>query len=197
MLEQLKSKLNSIPKWGWYLCIALAVFLISYALWLRFRKPDIKPGATVQALPAHQLKDMPQVAVPVKQVIVYRDKKKAIERLGLLEEPDNPQEELQTAVEIPKLKYGGTAATFVNVSSGQSRTLIKANESPWLAFRADNALGAGYGVGTHGQTVTVRYRHDVVQIKSVVISGELEGNFAALRPTPVEGRAMLFGEYRW
>lgn len=184
----------TIPVWRIVIYCIAAVFSISYLAWLRFHKPDVVPGAVIQALPARQLADMPQVAIPIKKVIVYRDTEKATQELGIPKAA--PQEKMQTAVDIPKLKYGGTAATFLNTSTGQSRTTIKANETPWFAFRNDLAIGAGAGVGTEGKTLAWRIRYDVAQMKNITVSPEFEGNYTEDRKEPFEGRAMLWLEWR-
>lgn len=172
----------------------VAVFALSYLAWLRWHAPDVKSGQVVTATPAPAVENEPQIAIQPKQVIVYRDTVRVVEKLGL--PPAAPQEKVQQAVAIPELKYGGTAATFINTSTGQSRTIIKASEAPWLAFRNDLAIGIGAGVGTQGNTMAVRIRYDVAQVKGVTISPELEGNYAANRKDQNEGRAMLWVEWR-
>jgi len=173
--------------------IAAAIGL-PYLAWLKFKAPDVKPGAVIQATVAPAVKNEPTVAVQPKQLIVYRDTVRVVEKLGL--PPAAPQERVQQAVEIPRLKYGGTAATFTNRSTGQSRTVIKAAPAPWFAFRNDLAIGAGYGIGTGGNTMAGRIRYDVAQIKALTLSGEVEANYAEKRQEPIEGRAMLWLEWR-
>ena len=171
-----------------------AVIGLSYLAWLKLHTPDIKPSAIIQAAPAPAVKNEPTVAVQPKQLIVYRNTVRVVEKLGL--PAAAPQERVQAAVEIPRLKYGGTAATFTNLSTGQSRTVIKAAEAPWFAFRNDLSVGAGYGIGTEGNAIAWRIRYDVAQVKSLILSGEVEANYAAARSNPVEGRAMVWIEYR-
>jgi len=172
----------------------VAAIILSYLAWLKFHKPDIKPGEVITAPPARAVRNEPTVAVQPKQLIVYRDTVRVIEKLGL--PAAAPQERIQQAVEIPRLKYGGTAATFTNLSTGQSRTVIKAAAAPWFAFRNDWAVGAGAGIGTEGKTLAGRLRYDVAQIKALTLSGEVEANYAEKRNEPVEGRAMLWLEWR-
>jgi hypothetical protein len=172
----------------------IAAIGLAYLLWLRFKAPDVRPGEVVQAAPAKAVKNEPVVTEKPKQLIVYRDTVRIVEKMGL--PPAAPQERVQQAVEVPRLKYGGTAVTFTNLSTGQSRSVIKASESPWFAFRNDLALGVGAGVSTGGNTSAVRLRYDVAQIKALTVSGEVEGNYTATRDNPVEGKAMLWLEYR-
>lgn len=172
----------------------IAAVGLTYLVWLRFKAPDVRPGEVVQAAPVKAVKDEPVVAEKPKQLIVYRDTVRIVEKMGL--PPAAPQERVQQAVEVPRLKYGGTAVTFTNLSTGQSRSVIKASESPWFAFRNDLSAGIGYGVGTNGTTVTTRIRYDVAQIKALTVSGEVEANYTASRDNPVEGKAMLWLEYR-
>lgn len=194
LLERLKTHLLLIPKWRWYLYVGLFVLGLVYLGWLKFHEPDIKLGQVVTAPPAKAVKNEPVEAVKPKQVIAYRDTVKIVEKLGL--PPAAPQEKIIQAVEVPKLKYGGQAATFVNLTTGASRTEIKANAAPWFAFRNDLAIGAGYGIGTEGTTAAGRIRYDMVQIKNLTISPEIEANYSENRARPVEGRAMIWVEWR-
>ena len=171
------------------------LLVASYSLWLRFRPAPVAPGQVITAQPAHKLDGQPTIVIQPKQVIVYRDTVKVVEKLGIPQPA--PQELVQQAVDLPPLKYGGVSATMLNMSSGQSRTVIKANDAPWFAFKSDNAIGVGYGVSSKGQTAVIRYRRDMLQVKNLIVSGELEGNYAPLRKDPLEGRAMVFGEIRW
>ncbi len=194
MFQTIKTKLTLIPRSRWILYGCIAVFGLSYLGWLKLHKPDIKPGQVITAPPAKAVKNEAVEAVKPKQVIVYRDTVKVVEKLGL--PAAAPQEKIIQAVDVPRLKYGGIAATFVNMTTGISHTEIKANTSPLFAFRNDLAIGAGYGIGTEGNTLAARIRYDVAQIKAVTVSGEIEANYAAARNSPVEGRAMLWLEYR-
>lgn len=172
----------------------VAVTGLSYLTWLKFHKPDIRPGEVITAPPTVAVKNEPTVAVKPKQLIVYRDTVRVVEKLGL--PPAAPPERVQQAVEIPRTKYGGTVTTFVNMTTGQSRTAFKAADAPWFAFRNDWAVGAGAGIGTEGRAVAGRVRYDVSQIRALTLSGELEANYAERRTDPVEGRAMIWLEWR-
>lgn len=194
MWEKLGKKLSQTPKWRWWIYGISAILIAAYCAWLVFHKPDIKPGEVVTASPAKAVKGEPQVAIKPKQVIVYRDTVRVVEKLGL--PPAQPQEQIIQAVDVPKLKYGGVSATFLDMSTGKSRTEIKANSAPWLAFRNDLAIGVGAGIGTQGRTVAGRIRLDVLQIKDVTLSPEIEGNYAEDRKQPLGGRFMLWAEWR-
>lgn len=193
MLNRLTDKFSSIPIWRQWVYVSIVLFVVMYGAWATLRTPPVVPGQVVNALPARKLEGMPTVAVQPLQVIVYRDRAKVVERLGLpLETGTVPDEEVINSVDVPPLKYGGSSTVFLNTSSGQSRTVIKANNAPWFQFRKDLSAGVGMGVGTAGKTLAGRLRLDMVQIKSVVLSVEGEGNYAENRKDPIEGRAMIW-----
>ncbi len=194
MISQIKTELLKTPKRRLYLYGAFVVFLLIYSAWLILHKPDIKPGQTVTAPPAKVVNNEPKIAIQPEKVIVYRDKIRVVEKMGL-PQPSH-REEVQTTAEIPKLKYGGTAAVFLNTSTGQSRTEIKSNKAPWFAFKNDLAVGAGVGVGTEGKTLAGRIRYDIAQVKNLTISPELEVNYSENRVRQVEGKAMIWMEWR-
>jgi hypothetical protein len=198
MLSFLRNKLDSYrtaPPWRRWLLIGALAFAGVYLLWCRFGSKPPTAGQTIEAQPAKATKDMPQKVITPRRVVVIADGAKAAENLHI--DPPQPREEVQTAVTVPELKYGGTSTTFLNASTGESRTVIKANEAPWFALRRDSAVGIGYGIGTEGQTIAARYRRDVLQVKALTLSGELEANYAERRERPIEGRAMVWGEIRW
>lgn len=161
-----------------------------YCGWLVLHRPDVKPGQVITASPAHVVQSEPVKVIEPKKVVVYRDRIKVVEKLGMA--PPREHEEVQITAEIPRLKYGGQAAVFLNTSTGQGRTEIKAHEAPWFAFRNDLALGMGGGIGT----LAGRVRYDVLQIKNLALSGEAEVNYSDHRDRPVEFRPMIWLEYR-
>lgn len=187
-------QIPQIPRYRLYAYGLIGLLVAAYCFWLVLHKPDVEPGQTVTAPPAKVVKNEPQTAIRPKQVIVYRDTTRVVEKLGLTH--PSPYERVQTTAEIPKLKHGGTSATFLNVSTGQSRTEIKANQAPWIAFKRDLAVGAGVGIGSQGNTASIRTRYDVLQIKELTFSGEIEANYAEQRNRPIEGRAMIWMEWR-
>lgn len=187
-------QIPQIPRYRLYAYGLIGALIAAYCAWLYFHKPDVNPGQTVTAPPAKAVKNEPQVAIKPARVMVYRNSDRVAEKLGL--PPAQPQEQIIQAVDVPKLKYGGVSATFLDMSTGKSRTEIKANPAPWIAFRNDLAIGVGAGIGTQGNTLAGRIRYDVLQVKAVTVSGELEGNYAESRARPVEGRAMIFMEWR-
>lgn len=148
-----------------FLLATLAIFIAAYLAWLRFSPPPPKPGMVIAAAPPPKaVADQPVKVVNVP-VIVYRDRVKVIEKLGL--PPSSPREEVQTAFDIPRLKYGGTGAVFVNTTTGQSRTAIIAKEAPWISFERDNEINAGVKVGTSSRRAEIEYRRDILQVKGV------------------------------
>lgn len=196
MWERLSKKLSQTPKWRWRVYGVFGLLIAAYCAWLFLHKPDIKPGQVITAPPAKAVKNEPQVAVKPKQIIAYRDTVKVVEKLGL--PPAQPQERIIQAVDVPKLKYGGTAATFLDMSTGKSRTQIRANKSPIFAFLDDNTLGLEAGYGTKGQYYQGDYKRDVLQIKEVVTA--IKGTFIKY-PHSVkyddEFRVGIRFEYRW
>lgn len=197
MLARLKAEWDNYraaPRWRQWLWFAVALLVAGYLAWCRWEVRRPAPGLVVTAAPPRSVANEPTKTVQ-SPVIVYRDRERVTAKLGM--PPPAPREEVQAAADLPRLPYGGTAAVYLNASTGQSRVEVRAAESPWFALRRGNALGVSYGVGTNGQTAAVRYRRDIAQVKSVVISAEVEANYAQSRSSPVEAKAMVFGEWRW
>ena len=192
-----KARIWATPKPYLYLAGAVAVFLIAYGAWLKWGTKPAKPNdITISAPVAKEVQSMP-TATTITKIVYIKDKPAAVAKLGLPPgEASNPKEELVTATGIKPNKYGATTAVFINTSTGQTRTDIRYKESPWFVFRNDLAMGVGAGIGTEGKALAGRLRLDMVQIKEVTISPELEGNYAENRAHQLEGRAMIWAEWR-
>jgi len=197
---QVKLWLAAIPSWRLRIYAAVLFLALGYFLWCRFAPSrELKPGQVTVAPQARKVAGMAQKTVIPQRLIVYVDKPQAIKRLGLpAEYAANPREELQTTAEVPRMKYGGTAAVLTNMSSGQSRTVIKANEAPWFRIERGNEIAGGYGIDTHDRQVApIHYRRDLCQIKGAYLSGQVEANIGMGVDTQAEGKAMLMLNYRW
>jgi len=176
--------------------LVLILFIAGYLLWCRFGKQPPKPDVYVPAAVSHEVASIPKVPITPKVVMVYPAK--ATEKLGVTTKPN---EAVQVAVDIPRLKNGGKAVTFLNSSSGESRTEIKANSTPWFAFERGNAAGIKAELSTQSTPVySGYYRRDILQSKGVYVVGNLEGAFKPMEPDSsrkFEIKTGISAEYRW
>jgi hypothetical protein len=197
VVEEKVAYYRAKPAWWLYLVGAGLLGLIIYGGWIIWdlKHPKIPvTGVTTNAPLTEEFEDL-ETETTTTTTTYYPDKNKAEQKLGI-PITNNPKELLVTGSEIAPNKYGAKTAVYHNISSAGYRTAIKYNDSPLFSFKRDWAIGIGGGVTTQGRIAAGRVRLDVVQIKEVTLSPEFEGNFVDTRKEPLEGRAMLWAEWR-
>jgi hypothetical protein len=178
----------------WHAYAAAILIGGGYLAWSIWGGKPAELGQVITAQVAPAVAKEPTKVITAR-VRVFSDPVKVAERLKI--DPPLPHEEIQTAVVVPKLRYGGTQTVFLNTSTGQSRVVTKANVSPWFKPLSDNSIGIGYGIANSGSIAAARYRRDLLQIKAVTLSAEMEGNYSETRTRPIEGRVMGWAEVRF
>jgi hypothetical protein len=190
---------KSSPPWKLYLGGAVLLLIIIYLGWMIWdiKRPSPKAGDIAISVPEAKVIQNMQRERIITNTYYIKDKEAAVRDLGLpASESSNPKEQLLTASAVAANRYGATTAVFVNISTGRPRTDIKYKESPIFAFKRDMAYGIGAGIGTQGQALAGRIRLDALQIKGVTVSPEIELNYADRRDKQVEGRFLIWAEYR-
>lgn len=199
ILQSLKSKLVSIPRWRLCLYGALFLFAVVYLAWCRWGTKPIKPGQIVAAKTSPKVADMERKVVHPQKLMVVHPKAEAVRRLQLpKEEAANAQEEVFEATDAPASKYGTTTITFANLSTGMPRTVIKAKEAPWFRFERGNEIGVEGGIGTRGKYSQIDYQRDILSVKGVVMSGKASGIYTPdAREDKGEFRIGVRVKYQW
>jgi hypothetical protein len=193
--QALKDRLAAPPRWQLWVAAALIIFAAVYLAWCKWGAKPVRPGQTVAAVAPSSVKDEPKKAITPKQVIVYRDRVKVVEKLGLpAAEGANDEEEVIEATEAPASRYGTQTATFVNVSTGQVRSVVKANSAPWFRFERGNTAGAEIGIGPKGRYFQGDYQRDILSVKGVILAGRVS---VTSYPGQTDARAGVRAEYRW
>lgn len=182
---------RKIPKKHLIIYIVLGISGVIYLVWSIWGPRPPAPGQTITAPTAKVVKDMPQKVI-TSRVKVIADPVRAAEKLKI--DPPQVHEELQTAVVVPQSRYGATSTTFLNTSTGQSRTVIKANESPWFRFERGNTIGAGVGINRDGRYATIDYQRDILSVKGIVLAGKVG---VTSYTDKTDARAEVRAEYRW
>lgn len=150
----------------------VAVAGLAYLAWVKWGAKPMAPGQVVTAPVAKAVADMPTKTVAVPKLQVIKDGVRATEKLKI--PPPLPREEVQTAVAVQPAKYGATATVFVNTSTGQTRTVVKANSAPWFALERGTTFGAEVGIGSHGRYYQTDVQRDVFSIKGVTFAARGE-----------------------
>lgn len=198
-LQQIKQRLSNIPwrKIGIRLFVAVCVagaFIFAYKLMHPAPKPVTGPQIAQEAPKAA---DVPKVVMAGPKTITVYVKERLAEKIPLPPEVrDNPQIQPTATAAIVPSPYGGTAVSFINRSTGVSGISYQPKPRPWFKFGGQTAIGAGAGLSSYGgQVGAVRIRQDVLRLWSVNLTAEGEANMKATGQA--EGRAMVWGEYRF
>jgi len=176
-----------------YILGVIFVFLAAYFVWLQVRKPArISPAGYMAAPIPRELAGEPKKVIPAKAE-VYKDKHRAMEKLGMDEaDSQDDAEDLAAAAEIPATPAGAKVGVFLNTSTGKFRTVVKANPVPFWSFERGTELGVRYGATTRGdQAIELFIRRDLARIGKVYVSAYGEAS-ARLGPDPrPEAKAMI------
>jgi hypothetical protein len=175
-----------------YILTAILGALLVWFLWAWYDgRPKISTRGYMAAHVPGAIADLPKKTITAKAE-VYKDKKKAMKRLGMDEEDSTDGEELATAAEIPATPAGAKAVVFLNASTGKFRTVIKANPVPLMSFEKGTEIGLRYGVATGGETAASLFvRQDFARIGKAYLAayGEVTTRLG-IDPRP-EAKAML------
>lgn len=151
--------------------LGIAAFILIYMAWCRFGTKPLAPGATIQATTAKEVAGMEKkTTVPVR-VVVIADRDGAVKRLDIPpEQSPTRHEEIFLAVEVPNMKHGGKATVFLNTSSGEGRTVVQANKSPWFSFERNTVVGVEFGIGSKGRYYQGDVKRDILSVKGVTLA---------------------------
>lgn len=193
-------KIRNSPRWVWAVLIAGLIFLAAYFAWLYFRPDPAPVNRYTTAKPTAVVANIPPVTVAMHSRTIQA-LPKAITAKKLKITPDeigNDSSQIIQAVDIPATEGGAVAVTFLNVSTGRSRTIWKEKPRPFVSFESATEIGMRYGLSSHGeQTAALYLRRDLARIGGVHLSGYVEaatGLSVAARP---EAKAMIDISYRW
>lgn len=189
-------KIKLIPRSRQWLYGGIALAIIIYLAWSIWGTRPQQPGqGFVVAKPAvsHAKVNGPVVTVPIKIV-----PKQAVKDKFPDAHVDDPDGEVIDTADIPPAPHGATAITTIDTKTGEAHTEVKIKEAPWFAFERNNEIGAGYGINTNGrQIATIHYRRDILRVKDVHLSGQVEAASSMDTASKPEGRATLQVNWRF
>ncbi len=177
----------------------VAVALFSWLLWLWYGKRDPLPVKQWQQAPeARPVADVIKVPHPAPRIIQVVPKAVAAKQLEL--PPDITADDLQQVVataEVAPAPDGARTVTVMNTTTGEARTIIKANPKPFFAFLRTGAAGVRYGIASSGDQQGALYvRQDMLRLANLYMSVTAEA-----RTMPSRGASEAFGgidvSYRW
>jgi hypothetical protein len=205
-LEQIKQQaeaaakdvVQATSKVRLYVLIGILVIAAGVFCYKTFAgKPVESVKAFVPSVPAHGMDNAPLHVVTPSVAVKAIDKQVAAKKMDLPAEvvTDSRKELLSTAY-VPPSEGGHTTATVLDTDSEISTTIVREEPRPWYELGGKAAMGAGFGISTKGgEVIAVRARQDLLRLWSVNLSAEGEADICTAGT--FEGRAMIWGEYRF
>jgi hypothetical protein len=180
--------------------IAAALAALFVVAWLAHdRKPAPQVNQTVVATPSPEVKDSPKEAAPPlkKPLMVYSGGEKLKEKIGL--PPEVVKDEAEQVIASSKIdcEQPVTITTTTNTDTGESKTFVRADPPPLLAWDDHGGIGM-YAVLNNGSPgVMLQVNQGLFRVGKVHV-----GAFAGMtQPTQTIARpdsfAGLGAEYRW
>lgn len=196
-ISNLVNWFRALPPWRRRLLVGLLIFGALYLAWCHWRPTPKLPATYAPAAPSSPVAGIVKAPVPARRVMVY-PKEQAARKLKLPPaETANRAEQIIAATDIKPTRKGARAVTFLNMTTGESRTLVEELPAPWLRIERKNEIGAGFDVSTrNGEMWNVYYRRDVLQVKGVIVSGRAEISGGVSQRNP-EMKAGIQTRFEW
>lgn len=192
------ARFRTLPKWRRRLLLGLLIFGALYLAWCRWWPKPPNPDTYAPARTAPPVAGLVKVPLPARQILAY-PKAAAVRKLKLTPaESGSRAEAIINASDIPPSRHGSRAVTFMNLSTGESRTAFKQLPAPLLSLERKNELGGGVDVSTRrGETWNIYYRRDVLQMKGLIVSGRAEVSGSIAASTSPELKAGIQTRFEW
>jgi hypothetical protein len=131
-------------------------------------------GNMINEIESHVAAELPKAATVKKSFTVGPKQLEVYDRSDLLKKvpvpagiAQNHQNQFTSAVDVPKMPYGGQAVSFTNISSGKSGIAVQANKRPLLGIGGKTKIGAIGGISNQGNIAIGYVSQDVVRVGPV------------------------------
>lgn len=178
--------------------IAALVILAAWWLWLWHGNKPKLPQQWQEAPPAKQVAGITKVDHKAPPKVKVLPKKTAGTKLNLpTDVAQDDQQQIIATADIAPAPDGATAVAVMDMTTGDSKILIKAKPRPVISFLRSGAAGVRYGISSQGeQQAAVFVRQDVLRVMELHLSLTAEA-----RTAPASGKSEAFGaievSYRW
>lgn len=154
--------------------------------------PPLKPTiATVSPKVSSVKKEV--VAVPALKVYKKSEVVKKVEIPDAIK--NDPNKQITAVVDTKPSKGGSEIVAVVDVVTGETIITERPKPIPLFEFVNEKKIGAGYGVGTAGNTAKLFVAYDAIRVDKFHLGLQAEAVLSELRsPT---ANAMVTVDYRW
>lgn len=170
-----QAEIGAVKALPWKSYIVYALIVLGCLAAIAFAVQRFWPDKPIVAVPtvmpeAKKAVDVPKITVPGPKKIVIYDKEKLGKKIPLPPEiAKDPHVQPTATAQIPKLPYGGTGTSFINMSSGVSVISVTPAKRPIFEFGGKTGLGALGGVSTKGNVAVGYVSQPIVRVGAVTI----------------------------
>jgi hypothetical protein len=177
--------------------------LIFVMLWLRNWSEESaanQVGKTVIAQPAKEIRNVPKVAVEVKQPVkVYKGGAALKDGLKLprVAVEDQAIEVLASSKIDGRDDHPKTVTTVINTETGESETFVRTDPLPWFAMSSRGGVGMYAGIKNGEPAIRLQARQELFAVKALRFEGIATIDQPVSGPVGTDYFVGLGAEYRW
>lgn len=171
-------------------CLALA--------WLAHDRQPTETGKTVEATPSAEVKHQPKVGVAIKSPIkVYAGGATLKRKIEL--PPEVVQDERQQVIASSKIEgeQTHTVTTVIDTDTGESRTFVRADPLPWLAWDDRGGVGLYAGLKNGSPAARLQAHQGLFRVKAVHVGAVASLDQPLSGPFAMDYFVGIGAEYRW
>jgi hypothetical protein len=177
--------------------------LIFVMLWLRNWNEESaanQVGKTVIAQPAKEIRNVPKVAVEVKQPVKVYKGGAALKgglKLPRVAVEDQAIEVLASSKIDGRDDHPKIVTTVLNVETGESETYVRTDPLPWFAMSSRGGVGMYAGIKNGEPAVRLQARQELFSVKALRFEGIATVDQPISGPVGTDYFVGLGAEYRW
>lgn len=181
--------------WQFPLTLLIVCFVIA---WLAHdRQPD-ETGKTVEATPSAEVKHQPKVGIAIAAPVkVYAGGARLKRKIEL--PPEVVQDDNQQVIASSKVdgEQPHTVTTVIDTQTGESRTFVRTDPLPWLAWDDHGSIGMYAGVRNGAPAVRLQARQGLFRIKAIHVGAVATMDQPLSGPVAMDYFVGIGAEYRW
>jgi len=179
--------------------VAGLIFLYFWAQAFFTPPPIVEKKEAVQATPSAAVKKSAKVPVVVPVPIsVYEGGEGLKDGLKLPREiVESDHDQVLSSITTPESDHRHTVTTILNTETGGSRTFIKEEPLPWVAFDKRGQVGIYAGIKNGTPTTRLEVQQGLLQMKSVHIGAIASVDQPMQGPLQTDYYVGVGAWYRW
>ncbi|MBI5917787.1 MAG: hypothetical protein HY849_00210 [Nitrosomonadales bacterium] len=177
------------------LILLLAGFVIA---WLAHDHHPGDTGKTVEASSSTEVKHAPKIGIAIKSPVkVYAGGAGLKSKIEL--PPEVVQDDRQQVISSSKIEgdQPHTITTVIDTDTGESRTFVRDDPLPWLAWEDHGGIGIYTGIRNGSPAIRLQAHQGIFRIKAVNVGVVASLDQLLKGPVSMDYFVGVGAEYRW